>query len=313
MASAAAVDPNTVLTRRLAEENVLEMAAETEEYWSEEQMAGAIPIGREEEPTVGLQALLEAAWAPEGEAELGESELSGNQAANLGLAGLTGEFETIRVPNRAAFPYSAVGKLFMTFDNQNFVGSAWVTGQSAIFTAGHCIFDEGVEDGWADRVLFVPQFHQGTEPLGRWAVTELHTLSGWAAGGEDKFKFDLGSARLDRPIRPQSGAIGWMANYPPDQGPYQAIGYPARFLSAAFPFNGSEMWRSNGIYLGGDNPIKMANNMTQGCSGGPRLTAHNGEIYANGLNSFRWSNEPDTMYSPYFGQGFLNLLNAVTP
>jgi len=127
MASAAAVDPNTVLTRRLAEENVLEMAAETEEYWSEEQMAGAIPIGREEEPTVGLQALLEAAWAPEGEAELGESELSGNQAANLGLAGLTGEFETIRVPNRAAFPYSAVGKLFMTFDNQNFVGSAWVT------------------------------------------------------------------------------------------------------------------------------------------------------------------------------------------
>jgi V8-like Glu-specific endopeptidase len=312
MATNEATDPYEVISRTLIQENLLEALAAVEEYWTEDRLLEAQPIGREAEPGLALEALFEEAFEPEGDAELNRSEPGAAQVAELDLDNIAaGSFRTDRVPDRTVFPYAVVGKLFMTFDGQNYVGSAWVTADSGIFTAGHCVFDEGAEDGWADRVLFIPQYHQGAEPLGRWAVTTLHTLAGWAAGGEDKYKYDMAAGRVDRPIGGQTGVMGWMANYPPDQGPYQAIGYPARYLSPAYPFDGQEMWRSSGGYLGGQNPIKMANNMTQGCSGGPRLTLRDGEIYANGLNSFRWSNEPDTMYSPYFGRGFLNLLNAI--
>lgn len=57
--------------------------------------------------------------------------------------------------------------------------------------------------------------------------------------------------------------------------------------------------------------IGMHNNMTGGCSGGPWLTSYNNQIYVNGINSFNYQGEEGKMYSPYFGEGFLNLINVV--
>lgn len=71
------------------------------------------------------------------------------------------------------------------------------------------------------------------------------------------------------------------------------------------------MWRCTGEYVSGFNPVKMENNMTEGCSGGPWVSSRDGRLYATGLNSFRWRSEPETMNSPYFGIGFLNLVDAL--
>ena len=304
---------NSVISRNLVTESAAETLAAVEEYWTEERLFEAQPIPVEAPPPPAeALAMFATEFAPDGEPEDQESEVPEPVASidTLGLTGVAGSYDTARVPNRNVFPYTAVGKLFMTFDGANYVGSAWVIGQSAIFTAGHCIFDDGAEDGWADRVLFIPQYHQGQEPIGRWAATRLHTLSGWAAGGDDKFQYDMAAARLDRPVGPDTGVVGWIANQAPAPA-YQSVGYPSRRLSNTYPFDGREMWRCNGAYLDGANPIKMANNMTEGCSGGPWLIERNGRFYANGLNSFRWNVEPETMNSPYFGRGFLNLLAAV--
>ena len=101
-----------------------------------------------------------------------------------------------------------------------------------------------------------------------------------------------------------------MANYPPDQGPYRSLGYP-REPVPGHAFNGEHMWQSLGGYINGTNPICMRNNMTRGCSGGPWIVTNNRKSYANGMNSFRCDTEPGTMYSPYFGDGLLNLYDMV--
>ena len=41
------------------------------------------------------------------------------------------------------------------------------------------------------------------------------------------------------------------------------------------------------------------------------MVYRNGQWYANGLNSFRYNNNPNTLYSPYYGQNFLNLFQWI--
>ncbi len=300
MASNAQADPNSVVVSDI-------MSSQTKalnEFWTEEALADAQPIGLEIDPARVVGLLAEAEWQAEGDL-VSLAPVPPNAEAAAGwdpqpTCPATGS-NTERVPNRSIIPYCAVGKLFMTFDGARYVASAWTIGDSGVFTAGHCVYDRD-GGGWADNILFIPQYDNGVEPVGRWAATQLATLNGWIAGGSDQFKYDLAAFKVDRPIRPVTGSLGWIANGPLPQRCITGIGYPA-----AAPFDGRAMWRSTGKYVGGANPIQAYNDMTGGCSGGPWEIWQDGAPYTNGLNSFRYTNDPATMYSPYFGNGFIAL------
>jgi hypothetical protein len=56
----------------------------------------------------------------------------------------------------------------------------------------------------------------------------------------------------------------------------------------------------------------MWNGMTPGCSGGPWEVTSEGEPhYVNGLNSHHYISAKDQVWSPYFGNGILNLYDAI--
>lgn len=297
---------NEVVSTTLIAERLEAEVQAIEDYWTEERMAASTPLPLEvEEETI--RSLLEDEFVtPEGEQLEVESiapdspgEPDGSEDPEVDPL----SFSTNRVTNRTILPYCTVGKLFMRFGNSNYVGTAWTIARRGVFTAGHCIFESSL-GGWARSVLFVPQYHNGAEPRGRWVATRLHALNGWIQNRD--FRFDLGVFEVDRAVSPSTGSLGWMANYPPNQGPYTSIGYPA-----GAPFNGQEMWQCRGGYINGSNPIQMHNNMTGGCSGGPWSVSRPGGFFANGINSFRYTNNPNTMYSPYFGNGMINLYNIV--
>ncbi|TFI56641.1 hypothetical protein E2493_19210 [Sphingomonas parva] len=298
-------DRNEVQSHSLVTEDARTAMAEAADYWTEQRMAEAQPVPVEISDDARRQ-MEEESPEPEGERADQPSAAPEDGGAFAGFGDDEvdlASYTTTKVPNRRILPYCTVGKLFMRFGNSNYVGSAWSIARRAVFTAGHCIFDRDT-GGWARTVLFVPQYHQGAEPVGRWAATRMHSLIGWTRDRD--FRYDMGVFEVDRAIGPTTGTLGWMANYPPNQGPYTSIGYPA-----APPFNGQEMWQSVGAYINGSNPIQMHNNMTGGCSGGPWAVVKGGQVYANGLNSFRYNSNPNTMYSPYFGQGLINLYNLV--
>ena len=99
-------------------------------------------------------------------------------AINRGTFGL--DFSSSRlVPedSRLAYPYSAVGRLFMSFGNEDFVCSAAVISARVILTAGHCLYDGG---GFADSVLFVPAYRSGEAPFGAWPGEALFVTDDWA-------------------------------------------------------------------------------------------------------------------------------------
>lgn len=272
------------------------------EFWSTQDQEEAQPIPIEVEDMGAMRALADEQWVsdgpeiyrdPTGPGDLALSRWEGQPASPAGAS------NTELVPDRGIMPYCAVGKLFMTFDGARFVGSAWTIADSAVFTAGHCLYDAN-RGGWADNILFVPQYAGGAEPIGRWAGVQLASLRGWTENRD--FRYDLAAFKTDRPIAPATGTTGWLANADPNQGAITGAGYPA-----SGRFDGRSMWRSTGANRGGANPIQMFNDMTGGCSGGPWEIWRNGLPLANGINSFRYNADPASLYSPYFGEGFLNV------
>jgi V8-like Glu-specific endopeptidase len=286
---------------------------EIQSYWTKENMESAIPIEipmlDELTPPIqwtqdGIMSSMEAV-APDHDYD--------NIIEDLEKVLPTAGFTTSLVPilNYRLLPWCPVGKLYMVFGNKNYQGTAWaISGsESGIFTAGHCVFDNGLGGGsgagWATKVKFEAQYYDGRS-AGTWYMRKLYTLKGWTS--RSGFQYDLGCCLATSKIRPTTGALGWRANYPPNQGSYISIGYPASPVSG-YNFDGQKMWQSIGNYINGSSSfVQMHNNMTGGCSGGPWVI-NNSNFQVNGINSFK--RNPNTVYSPYFGNGFLKLFDEI--
>ena len=211
------------------------------------------------------------------------------------------------------FPFSTIGKVFFTSNGQNYVCSGSVMGNNALWTAGHCVFDSNTRT-WHSNWVFVPAYYDGYAPYGQWYARELWALNGWVNNGN--LAYDIGSAVLwqnGSSIAYRTGSLGWMANGP--RGVYiTAFGYPA-----AYPFNGQRMaWCQDYTWLDYNfsPPTNgMGCNMTGGSSGGPWIYQYTYNSasgnYVNGVNSYKYNNDPNSMYSPYFGDGAINLYNTV--
>ncbi|MDB5711571.1 MAG: hypothetical protein JWL96_3641 [Sphingomonas bacterium] len=322
-------DPNTVVSRSLLANfsavlknmvlpEILGIPADrdaVEEYWTAERIAGAKPFplrALPRDPAPGLidQEQLKSLLRGFGKRSRNKSSPPPDAESAWFKALVAPPFDTERVPNRGAFPYSAIGKMVAQVGGNDFAGTAWVVGDRAIVTAGHCLFDDNSQQ-WATHVAFMPQFDD--QPArGIWYGASSHTLSGWTGGGPNAAAFDLGAVILEQPIASTTGTIGWRANIAANQQLLQAVGYPSDWVSAAYDFDGKHMWSCNGNYVGGSSVIGMNNNMTRGSSGGPWLKQDpQGRIFACGLNSHYNEDHSNVMYSPYFGQGIINLIRAV--
>lgn len=312
MSDARALDPNAVISHDIVRLHKFSDAPDDAEYWTAERMAAARPFDLqvEGEPEPDFDpSLLDLLRDPRSQERRSEP-YSAEKHVEMLRTPLP--FDTARVTGVGNFPYSAVGKLFARVGGVVRFGTAFVVGPQAIATAGHCIFQNAASQ-WADRVAFVPRYAGGApSPSGLWNVRSLHVLAGWAAQQLNARLFDLGGAILDRPISQATGVIGWLANIPPNLGSLHSVGYPLQWVSPQYPFDGNQMWRCIGRQLPSSGVLKMANNMSEGASGGPWLIQRNGNIYANGLNSFRLTSEPDALASPYFGAGFVNLMDRLS-
>lgn len=293
-----ATDPYQVVTN--PQQLSTEEATRVEQYWTEDRMGEAEPVPL---PVVFLPRRQREAL------ESGVSEAAGPTISEPAMPDAAGGaqaeagFSTQLVADMTPYPYAIVGKWFMTFGTKNYVGTGWVIGERTLFTAGHCLYDKS--GGWAKNVLFRAQFNNGAD-AGSWALPSLASLKGWTEN--EDFEFDMGMGIATRPVRPVTGKAGWIANIGSIQGNIKSIGYPSRAING-YNFDGQRMWRCDGSYRNTqDNIMAMDNNMTNGCSGGPGMYEQSGKQYGIWVNSFRYTSEPNILRSPYFGTGFLNLI-----
>lgn len=212
-----------------------------------------------------------------------------------------------------SYPYSTVGKVFFRKDGVGYVCSGSSAAGRAVWTAGHCVFNNAT-GRWHTNWVFVPAYKDGSAPLGQWAAQELWTLNAYMGGNQ---AFDIGMAVVYRngygyKLSQWVGWLGYMANYSRYQT-FTALGYPQEY-----PFNGQRMF---GCYSGVNrfdyslNPASTGINcnMTRGSSGGPWVVGFGGGNYVNSVTSYGYSSLPGVLFGPYFGDGAINLYNTVTP
>lgn len=271
--------------------------ASTQEYWTPERRAHAIPVESTDvttKPPAGHD-LTPAPQKPTGKPTTGSRPTAGSVTGKGGsLAAVTAT--------------QVVGKVFFTAsDGLDYVCSGSAvnsTNKNMVFTAGHCVHG-GPGQSWASNWQFVPYYDHGNRPYGTWNAETLVAFNGWINDGN--FGYDVGIA-ITQPnasgeLVNTVGGLGVQWNYPKDRL-MTSMGYPARGA-----FDGQWQYfcqatTSQRSVLVSDQ-IKMPCNMTGGSSGGPWIYGKDDNVYysgwVNGVNSNNNDlDNPTEMRSPYF-------------
>ena len=206
----------------------------------------------------------------------------------------------------------------MTIGGGNYVCSGTAvtasSGVNLVWTAGHCTGDGASR--MATNFLFVPGYYRGAEPNGRWAFTQLDASTAWKNQTADRFRNDVGAARVTRvgtgTPTTFAGGIGTRAisfGLNPTGQRIVSIGYPAEGK-----FNGSQQFGCTSPFRRWDtvtllDPMQISCNMTGGSSGGGWFHDANANRVADAgeplisVNSYGYQGERDTMYGPYMAAG----------
>ncbi len=209
------------------------------------------------------------------------------------------------------------GKVFMTIDGANYVCSGTAVAASAgvnlVWTAGHCVTDGPGHE--ATNLLFVPGYYKGAEPNGRWAFTVLDSTPGWEGQGGDRFRYDVGAARVVNAASPSATLQATVGTRPisfgvnPTGQRIVSYGYPA-----AGKYNGSQQYACTSPFRRWDtaallDPMQISCSMTGGSSGGGWFHDANANRVADAgeplisVNSYGYTGEKNTMYGPFMASG----------
>ena len=216
------------------------------------------------------------------------------------------------------YPYTTVGVLFFKQYGADYRCSAASIGNSAIWTAGHCIhIGDNQAEGWSTNLVFAPAYKNGSTPYGVWSTSYLTTKGFWYEFGD--LRFDMGGALLNewnnQTISEVVGSLGFAYNLANGLH-WMNFGYPS-----APPFDGSTQQICAASFAYADTsmpkpyPVAMGCDMTKGSSGGPWVLSFSGEVgqtnFLNGNNSYRYTFHPKEMFSPYFGDAAKTLYDEL--
>lgn len=200
---------------------------------------------------------------------------------------------------------ATTGKVFFTINGDDYVcsaGSVASANRDLVVTAGHCAQD--ATGTWARNWIYVPGYDQGRRPYGAFAARHVFVPGPWSAHGDENYDVALVvlAASSGRHVTDVVGAQGIAFDQPRGSLVY-GFGYPA-----GGPYDGERLTYCSGKTYPDSHKIThdegLRCDMTEGSSGGPWLTkfdAGTGTGVVTSVSSFKYADDPATMYGPYFG------------
>ena len=166
------------------------------------------------------------------------------------------------------YPYEIVGQLFFTEPSGNFVCSASVIRLSTIATAGHCVSDGNGH--FYKNWLFIPAWHAGVAPFGKWNWSYVNVTGPWFHGGgtvpnsQDDALIVLG-LNSGKKIGQLTGYLGFEYNAALPTHLTQ-LGYPCNLDSCSDPVRDDSQ-----VFSGPNNNFEWGTDAFGGASGGPEI------------------------------------------
>lgn len=267
------------------------------EYWTAERMAAATP-----------------ADVPVSEMAPGAGTTSSDQVERLAERALASPVESVAgAPLRttgvqdAWFSYTN-GKVFFFNPNEpdpnrrNKVcsGSAVNSARKRlVLTAGHCVHG-GQGQTWMEQWIFVPGYHQGWEPNGRFGAYQFWTSTGWInssdRGRDFAFVITHNNAGGSRVVD-AAGGHGLIVN--PGRPFVHIAGYPVDRDGGQVQWY---CWGTTSSWSLFDGGQKLRCNFTGGASGGPWLRDYAPNGLGNAISDTHGiaTDGSGDNYGPYF-------------
>lgn len=212
------------------------------------------------------------------------------------------------IPNPVHFAgVPTVGALFFTTGKQLHFCTASVVDSShgdIVLTAAHCVY----RSSYATHIAYVPQWHDGRSPYGRWTVTSITAAKGWISSQDPALDFAFltvapqkrGGASVQR----ITGGLRLGINVGFNHKIY-VIGYndtdskPIGCASTSAEFEPTQM-------------RFYCNDYGDGTSGGPWILDFNrvtgsGIVFGDIGGYEQGGRYPYLSYSPYYGSSILHL------
>jgi V8-like Glu-specific endopeptidase len=213
-----------------------------------------------------------------------------------------------------AYPYSAIGKVFLSDALGDYVCSGAVINSdvgNVVLTAGHCATLYGID---IDSAVFVPAYQQGTAPLGEWGVESFLVPRPWERLNNEAYDVAFYLLSPDpttgEQIESVTGGLGIAWNMTSIRH-WHILGYPA-----ARPFDGELQWTCTasqasldtvGIKSTDPPAIGLGCDMRGGSSGGPWITGFGDTNVVNSLVAYGYRRYPKALFGPYFGDAVRDL------
>ena len=264
-------------------------------YWSEERRNSAIP--REFQFEVGATEGKLVPQARKGGSGGGGKTTSGTTYWNPS--------------NQSQLVASITGKVFFTMGGKDYVCSGSLVDDgnldiAVVITAAHCLWDNATSS-FASNWVFYPNYDKDVGTSNRKSYSASHLFAPKAFTDQGSFNTTailndfafavLPTSAFDLLVLPMILMDSTFTNNRGD-----AFGYPA-----ASPFNGKELVYSTGAVSTDQNTEsttwRLPSTMTGGASGGPWYNGYtNGNSVGSvsSVNSYKYSNDKNSMYGPKF-------------
>lgn len=299
-------------------------AAETLPYWTAERMRAATPVdvlaGKVNKPAIRLPK--RPVGKPGETAAVAPQHLHSStvvtRETRLAPQDYPFPYERHEITaDYTQWPYDVEGRIFFV-DPQTKQGHSCSgtvlnsNNKSVVDTAGHCVITAGSHNNWFTNWVFCPAYKDGNCQLGKWTPRLFKSVTYWTDKGWTEYDFGAAVMNPDSNGNPIVNVLGGEAaswNYPRNQF-FSALGYPADP-----PFDGNRLYECDSQYatdldFGTGLPMMgIGCDLTGGSSGGPwyrDFTANGG--YRNGHNDWKLTEQPEAMYSPYYGNDWHDLV-----
>lgn len=173
-----------------------------------------------------------------------------------------------RVNPTTTYPTSAIVQIVRTAGSSTFGCTGWLYGANIIATAGHCVHPGGGADGGGGNGFYpranytiIPARNGGTNPFGTCTATQLLSVNGWTASGNEGN--DYGAIRLSCNAGNNTGTFGfWWQSASLNGTATTVSGYPC---DKTF----GEQWRHAGMSVTATQTQQVFyQNDTFGCQSG---------------------------------------------